>query len=429
MPVQTFPMPRRPSTPTLIAVLAALGAGSAHADEPSPYYIGASQSIAHDSNVYRTSVPISDSYATTSLLGGFDQSIGRQHFSGSANIGYNKYRSQDVLNNTSYGANLGWDWQTINELSGGVNGSMAQSLATQNGNQPVFDANGNPIVPTTARNLVKTDQVNANVRWGGSGPLSLGGAYSHSRVDYSATPTSESTGDSASINSYYRLGPTVTTSLGVRYTRTRSPFGIADPTSASGYTSNTSTGKNLDLGVTWRVSPQTGFDARLSFTRQSNSVSDGQDFSGLTGGFSGNYAATAKLNFSASYSRDTGTNGSFFNVTQVDTGGTVSNVRMLSENSTVSDSVSLNAGYAATAKITTTASVQYRRSRNNTTGTSNGIDYSDTLKSATLAASYAITRGWNASCNLSRENRSVSTGSGFSYGDTTVGCTVQVTLR
>ena len=61
-------------TMAAMAALAALAAsGSARADEPSPYYIGATQSLTHDSNVYRLSNGSSDTYASTGLVGGFDQ--------------------------------------------------------------------------------------------------------------------------------------------------------------------------------------------------------------------------------------------------------------------------------------------------------------------------------------------------------------------
>ena len=126
MPHATCRFLLRQPAPTLIAALAMLAAASARADEPNPYYIGASQGLTHDTNVYRTSAPIADTYSTTSLLGGFDQSFSRQHVYGAANVGYNKYRDQTTLDNTSYGVNAGWDWQTINELSGSVGVNASQ---------------------------------------------------------------------------------------------------------------------------------------------------------------------------------------------------------------------------------------------------------------------------------------------------------------
>ena len=65
-------------TRALIAAAAACVAGAVRADEPNPYYIGLSETLAHDSNIYRIPGGPGDSYSSTALLGGFDQSISRQ---------------------------------------------------------------------------------------------------------------------------------------------------------------------------------------------------------------------------------------------------------------------------------------------------------------------------------------------------------------
>ena len=63
--------PRQPARRlkhSLPAALIAAASGTAWAaDEPSPYYIGVTQSITHDSNVYRLSNGPSDNYGSTGL--------------------------------------------------------------------------------------------------------------------------------------------------------------------------------------------------------------------------------------------------------------------------------------------------------------------------------------------------------------------------
>ena len=49
--------------------------------DPNPYYLGVSQALTHDTNVTRSPQGPSDNYSSTSLLGGFDQPIGRQRLS------------------------------------------------------------------------------------------------------------------------------------------------------------------------------------------------------------------------------------------------------------------------------------------------------------------------------------------------------------
>ena len=146
---------------------AALVAMSAHAqEEPSPYFIGLRQVLTHDSNVFRVNDGPSDSYSTTSLLGGFDQKISRQRVYLNANIGRNLYRNQTALNNTSYGVNTGWDWQTIEKLSGTLSAGLNRALASQTDSSTI---------PQNVSNKVTTQHYGATARWGGDSILTLEG--------------------------------------------------------------------------------------------------------------------------------------------------------------------------------------------------------------------------------------------------------------
>lgn len=406
---------RLPCQRPLIAALAAFASCSARAEDPSPYYIGVSQSLTRDSNVSRLPDSVvdpqgrGDTYSSTGLVAGFDQPFGRQNFHGTADIRYNRYKNHDGLNNTSYGVNAGWDWTTIWNLSGGVNVAANQSLA---------QLNGNSTTPTTSRNIVKTDQVSANVAWGGSGLLSIRGDYSHSRVRFSnqAVGNADSSSDTGSIGGYYNFSPDLTAGVALRLTRTDAAL------------TGSSDGSNIDLSVNWRYTPKTGVNARLSFTRQSNAGGGGQDFSGLTGSVAANYAPTGKLAFSLSYNRDAGTNGTFFNVL-TSTGTTTQVTPILFENSQVSDSVALGATYSATAKISLNAGYQYRKSRITNGPLAGGTAYDDKLQTASLGASWAIARPWQLSCRLSHEKRDTSSAATLAYTANVVNCAAQFTFR
>ena len=409
--IRTF---RRGTIGMLTGTLLGAAAIGAWADEPSPWYLGASLGFTHDSNVYRVPNGIGDNYTTASLLGGFDQPIGRQRVYGTARVGYSKYQDQSVLDNTSYAVNAGWDWATIEKLSGNLNASASQSLATQNGNS---------IQPTTGRNLLKVEQLNGSVRWGGDGVLSLFGNYGHSRVSFSAIQSlpSESTGDTASVGVNYRLGASVSVGSALRFTHTQSPYAIAvvsNPSGPGDYRADSSNGRNLDLLANWTYSAQTSVAARLSWTRQTYSSSN-RDFSGVTGSLLGRYAPTAKLAFSASIARDAGTNGSLFNVVNPSTGDQTT---FVSENSTTTDSLSLGATYAATAKISANAGFQYRRS----TYDAGGTDFADNFRRATLGVTYAVTRAGLLACNFSRDSRNSIVNA---YDANVFGCSAQITLR
>lgn len=412
---------RLPCQRPLIAALAAFVSCSAWAEDPSPFYIGVTQSLTRDSNVNRLSDTVvdpqgrSDTYSSTGLVGGFDQAIGRQNFHGTADLRYNRYQNQDGLNNTSYGVNAGWDWSTLYNLSGGINVSANQSLAQLNGNTTAT-------APTTSRNLLKTDQIGANVAWGGTGLLSIQGGYTHSRVRFSdqSAGNGDSSGDTGSIGANYNFSPSLSAGVALRLTRTDAAL------------SGSSDGRNIDLSANWRYSVQTGVNARLSFTRQSNAGGGGQDFSGLTGSIAANYAPTGKLAFSLSYNRDAGTNGTFFNA-PASTGTTTTTpttqaTPILFENSTVADSVSLGATYSATAKINVNAGYQYRKSRV-ANGASAGTDYDDKLQTASLGVSWAVARAWQVSCNVLHEKRDASSAAAIGYTANVASCTAQLTFR
>ncbi|MBC7734575.1 MAG: hypothetical protein H7306_22215, partial [Bacteriovorax sp.] len=184
--------------PALAAALAAASAG-AWADEPSPYYIGVTASLAHDSNVYRTPNGRGDTYGGVGLVGGFDQAINRQRIFADLNVHDNKYAREKTLDNISYGLNAGWDWATIERLSGGVTLGATQGLASYN--------NNSTSTPNTARDLLKTGRLGARALWGGDSALNLTGAYGYNQSSYSASIASDSEQHTGSLGASYRVGP------------------------------------------------------------------------------------------------------------------------------------------------------------------------------------------------------------------------------
>jgi hypothetical protein len=404
---------RRASLATGAAALLAASAG-ARADEPSPWYIGASQALTHDSNVYRIHDATADNYSTTSILGGFDQPIGRQRLHADARVGYNKYQDESRLDNTSYGVSGRWDWATAEKLTGSINAGATQGLAS---------LSGNSLQPTTERNLLKTQNFNASARWGGDSVLTLFGNYGHSRVRYSAPESQslDSTSDSGSVGLNYRVGADLTVGGAVRLTRTDLPHGVLisqslDPLDPASYRSDTIDGRNLDFLVDWRYSARTSLNGRLSWTKRTYDRSN-RDFSGLTGAVTANYEASSKVNLKATLSREAGDDASSFSYYDLTTG---EQNTVASESSQTTDSLVLGATYAATAKLNAHANFRYRR----TTYANN--DARDNLRTARLGVDYAVARGWQVGCDVSRESRSASFNS---YTANVFGCSAQVTLR
>jgi len=400
------------------------------ASDPNPYYLGVSQALTYDTNVFRSPSGPSDLYSSTSLLGGFDQPIGRQRIFGNAIVTANRYRDQDQLDNESYNVYGGLDWQTINDFSGNFNGGIGRSLAIA----PF--ASG--IVPTSSRNIGDTKNASAVARWGGAARLSIEGMIAYSDVEYSAPEyvTSNSSTNLASLGLYYRPGGNVRLGLAGRFTETDSPQAVA--VVGGGFQPNTVRGENIDFVVDYDLTGLLTTNARISYSKQKNSGLTNADYSGLTGIVSLLYRPTGKLTFNATVAREPGFNSSIYSgvgITFIDpTTPVLTPVSGLYQNNQITNSLTLNVGYLATAKVTANASLRYAKARLVTTiqtasGSQPAPDTIDILKAAQIGASWAIARNWSLGCNLAYERRDVSGATVYDYTATTVGCAGQYTWR
>ncbi len=429
---ESHPTRRQRVRPLIAALAATAGCGAWAQEEPSPYYIGVTASATHSSNVYGipTSVPLppdrkrSDTYGGGGVVAGFDQLISRQHVYAAAKANMNRYAYNKDLNNLSYDVNAGWDWATIERLSGSFSAGFNQSLAN--------NSNYGTVRPTLEANTLNTEVFTARVRWGGESDLNLDGAYAYNRVRYSVTEGANWSQNSGSLGASYAVGPTLRLGVAGRLTRAVQPNYAVQQTSPGVFevVENTTDGRNLDLTADWRPSVQTGLSARVSWTRQTNSLEGVSDFSGMTGALSGSFAPTAKLTFTGSMSRDSGINSLY---TTVATSGPGQPAPSVSQSSQITGNFALGVSYAATAKIGVTAGVQYQHNKVpdslNSVTASNSYFNDDTL-TATLGANYAITRGWSLACNLSYASRDVSGNLlPYSYSTNIVGCTAQFELR
>jgi hypothetical protein len=428
---------RRAMAAAVAAALSTLGGGALAQDassgrslapDPNPYYVGVSEGLTHDSNVYRIPSGPSDNYSSTSLFGGFDQPISRQRFFGRGNVTLNRYFDQTQLNNTSYNLGTGVNWETVENLSGNLNLGAGRNLAAPT---------AGPTAPSATRNIAKTENADARVRWGGVSILTLEGTLGYSRLNYSdpQSVTSESKGRTGSLGLYYRPGALLRLGLAGRVNRTETPKAFFDP-NTGGYQSNTITGKNIDFTADYEVSGFVSANGRLSYTKQKNSSIGGADFSGVTGTFGLNYRPTPRTSFQLSAARDAGFDASLYNTVAVTTNAdgvpVLTTVAGRYENSQTTDSISAGVNYEVTAKIGANAGVSYSRAKLTTTTVGAGPAGAYTLdkqKSFLVGASYAIARNWGLNCNASYTRRDVSGGLPYSYNDNLIGCTTQYTWR
>lgn len=377
-----------------------------------PYYIGVSQAFTHDSNVFRRSenstLPIvSDTVSSTGILGGIDQPFGRQRFYANGTAATNRHRNQEQLNNTSYGLAAGLDWSTIERLSGNVRVSANQSLANYG------DVNA---VNTTEKNLQKSRQASAAVRYGVATALGIEGGVDHGAIDYSLPNDLRTVRqNSANVGVRWGGGGALSVLVSGRTSQAKYPTVQTSPTT---FDTDTVDRRDLDATVTYVPTGISTFTGTLRATRETHSLAGRQAFSGLTGGVSWDYRLSGKLAFKASLSRDTGTATTFQQVFVPSVPGLPigSFQTQQIDASKLSTAAMLDASYELTGKINLSGNL--RRFSSSTGGFG-----SDTITSYGVGASYQPTRTVSLGCTANHERRS------SVYSANTFGCHGELTFR
>jgi hypothetical protein len=409
----------RTVTATAVAALLATLLPGARADEPSPYYIGASIAYSHDSNIFRTPtagvsdpstgqlvLPQADTITSGGLLAGIDQPFGRQHFYASGNLRDNRYSNHSELNNTSYGLNTGLDWSTIERLSGTLAYTTNKNLASYGGSRLGFQE----------KNVEHTQKFDASVRYGLVSLLSLEGKYGHSSLDYSAPlfQVNNYNQNAYSLGLIYRPSGILTVGADLRTTKGEYP----DISSGLTFRRN-----DADLTATWDPTGESHFYGRLSYTRQRYDEPGFTDFNGTTGALSWTYQPTGKLTFVTQLSHDTGAESNY-------TFAVFGPFREIGNTSHVNDTLQVRARWDMTAKLRAEATGEYLR--RSLQGVEQPDDTGhDNLRVASLQFTYDATRNIQLACSMTRESRRSTAFAELSYPykDTTYGCSAQAVLQ
>lgn len=378
--------------------------------QTSPYYIGVTQAFSYDSNVFRQENDLAQSsgWGSSGVVAGFDQPYGRQRFYGSGNVQYNYYTQLSQLDNTSYGANLGWDWQTIERLSGTLTASFNQNLGNYGGDNDTG---------ITSRNIQNSTLAEASVKWGEVSLLLLNGGAGYSSVRYTAPQYAFRELDQAYalIGVRKLISGQLTLGSGLVYTN-------------GDYTAVNQTFDRYDLFVnaSWEVTGLSTVSGRLAYTKREDTDSMRNDISssGLTGWATWKYKPTGKLDFETFLSYDTLANGVF--------GETVGGVPgYVGDNNRLTTTLRVTGNYAATAKIAVNTNLAYFSQKNNepTAGTP-ASDSRDHVFNAALGATWTPTRNWLVACNLNWYSRDSSgTGGRTPYDGYGANCSAQFALQ
>lgn len=396
-----------------LVCLAALSGGGAYG-QANPYYIGASQALTHESNLFRGAGGIneSDTVSVTSLLAGLDQPIGRQRLFGDAALRVGRFAENSGLNYTGGNLLAGVDWEALESLSGRLSYNIDRTLASTGLDLGVGD-------PRT-RNMQTTQEFALRGLSSKVAPLALELGYTHRALEYSLVDANalEFKQNTASAGGLWRPGGSLTLGLALRRTDGTYPFAAAGQ--ADDFERN-----DVDLSALWIASGASTLTARLSRTREKHSVLLERDVSGNTGAISWSYKPSGKINLILDYIRDTGAESTFL-AGGGSAGGTVAPVV---NSSPVANTWQLRGDYEVTAKVQLVAFLRQLKRELVNTATPPGTG-EDTLTETRLGVNWTPLRSVLVGCSVGREKRNASDGAianvlSTPYSSNTVRCLAQ----
>jgi hypothetical protein len=370
-----------------MAALPLLAAGTVQAQNE-PYYIGVSQAFAYDSNVYRQVDAFAQGswWSSTSLIGGFDQSYGRQRFYASGNVAANIYGRLSELDNTSYSASVGWDWQTVERLSGKVFASYGQSLANYGG----FNAS-----VVNQKNVQGSTLAYATVEYGLPSLVAADLRLAHSKVDYSLPSYRQNNIEQAALTVRVRKQFSGQLTAGVGTARTDGAY--------------FSIGQDFDrydlfiLGD-WSVTGQSRLSGRIGYSWAEYVGTNPHDQDGVTGWLAWTYAPTGKLSFESRLSYDTEANSVFTTVG----GGTA-----LGQTEWLTSGLQLTANYAFSGKTSFNATLEFfQQNQDISSGPSTFDNTRNRVTNLLLGATWSPSRAWQFNCSLTLNDRNQRRSSG-----------------
>jgi len=378
-----------------------------------PYSIGLSQTLTHDSNFFRTSSNEEDEWTSVTALNfGLDQMFGRQRLHGNASLQTNRYKEHDELNNTGHDVGLQLDWETAGNLSG-VLGAQSTRRQYRFGLDSATPLDDTPNIESTRSGFFQG-------RLGGMGELALLAGASSLDREYSNT-TFAADNDLSQWSGEggigYRPSPDLGGQLLARYTRISRP-------DTSFY--DDSSRKDLELGVFWQASGASRFDARLTRSEEKHAVLADRSF--WTGGIGWDWLPSGKLRLRTELLRDTeGGSGNALTVEPT--------MPAVPAGDQLRDAFIWTAQWAATAKINVIGGVQWSRRKFGQLLEGSTDHLNDRTTALTLGVQYSPARALDLGCNIASERRDTNAVTAADltltreYDSLAAGCMLQLWFR
>ena len=385
-----------------MAVLVALACTSlGAAAQSSPYSIGASQTFSHESNLLRlTTIQTTpagysqgDTVSSTALLAGFDQGFGRQRASANLALRANRYSNNSLFNNTSYSANTGLAWQTIERLSGTLTASANRNLQLLNTQELGF---------SSRRNLESVETLGASASLGlvTEYTLELNGGHRQARNSLQEPNVQAREFQQDNVSLGVRWRPRAATTLGLALGTTQGRYPKFRANAAGGFDADRFKRTDIELSATLAPAGANTVEAHISSGQTRYDLNEQRNFSGITGSLAWAWQPTGKLRLNTSLSRDTG---------QDSYATAVFNVPATSDYSRVTSSLRTTLNYDYSAKVSfVTSLIYYDRTLVRTIANpflplnAQGKERTTTLS---LGARWAPLRFAQFGCDINRENR------------------------
>lgn len=381
-------------------------ATAAFAQEPNPYYLGASQSFTRESNLFRVdeATPATrETISSTALLAGLDQPIGRQRLFADVALRAVRYDESKDLNHTGGNLLVGLDWSAADAFEGRLSASRDRALARYGADLGFTSASG--------KVLQTADEFVARGQYGLVSLLSVEAGYTRRKLDFSVESGNAFEQDTVSAGLRYRPSGALTLGIGLR--RTDGSFPFAGP-AGSAVRSDDYDRNDVDLLAVWLPTGASTLTARLSRTSEDHQGFVVREVRTNTGLVSWNYKPTGKLGVTAIYVRDTGAETTFSGRTP----------GAAAVNSPLATSAQLELDYLVTGKVK--AQLLARRLKRDlvdATGTVPSGD--DSLTELRLGVDWSPLRSLTVGCSVGREERNTSSGLSYAYSATTTRCLAQ----
>jgi hypothetical protein len=385
--------------------------------QTSPYYLGASLGLTHDSNLDRAKagVPaqpvLSDTYVSTGVRLGADLPIGRQRLQGRVEANNNRYRTHGQYDHNDYLLNGRLDWSSADLWSGHVMAETRQALDR---------ADLDSTRTFAGRNLYRTDVLGLGLRLGGPTRYTFDTGLTGTQVRYDTVSSRNVRQLTGSAGMTVRPGSGLQVRVGARHTQAEYPdfnAGAGDDVRRN----------DLDLGAIVEASGASTLNLRLSRTRERHSAQLARNYGAWTGSAGWLWKPTRKLGFETSLTRDSNIGNTAFDNALFAFDTTDTRLRT---------SLALRANWELTGKMQLGGGATFsRRTLDNAlvgSGGSSTTSASDRTLAWDLSLRYLPLRNVELGCGLRREDRRVSDPNvtiTYAYDVTVLSCSGQLYWR